>query len=422
LYANPVEVPGPSQAVFNAPFYTCTRNFYVNASTGNDGNRGTQAAPWQSIDAGDAAVQPGDCINVAAGTYPAVNLQHGGNLASASGYVVYRCQTMDACRITTNVQFAKPVSLAANYLVVDGFELDCANNTGFIGIATGTDSVGINAHHLWLLNSIVHDCKQSGLAWDHSDWHWIIHNTFYGNSSGMCGIFGSGLSIWEPQVVAGYIPTAADNAWAPFHIVIEWNVSHDNNNPQTNCTGNTDGNGIILDSWEVSTPPYEQSALVLGNLTYHNGGRGIQVLNTQHATVANNTAYHNNWDNLIIGTFRGEIYLQSVGNSTVINNIAISNTATNPRNTPFLGQLALSATNSWANNISFGAGNNFGAPDSFPATSNQVGVDPMLVNITGGNFALQAGSPAIGYAQPQPFIPSWMTDAGACHSSLTTCP
>jgi len=53
---------------------------------------------------------------------------------------------------------------------------------------------------------------------------------------------------------------------------------------------------------------------------------------------------------------------------------------------------------------------------------NQCNVDPKLVNVTGSNFALQSGSPAIGYGQTQSYLPTSAVDAGACPSTLTTCP
>src|SRR5262249_50047752 len=74
------EVPGPSQALFNQPFYTCLRNFYV-ATNGSDANDGSSpSTPWATIQHADTASRTGgDCINVAPGTYQQkVLIQHGG--------------------------------------------------------------------------------------------------------------------------------------------------------------------------------------------------------------------------------------------------------------------------------------------------------------------------------------------------------
>src|SRR5258708_27401632 len=72
----PAEAPGPSQALFNQPFYTCVRNFYV-ATTGNDSNNGSAGSPWLTIQNADTSSRTGgDCINVAPGTYNASVLIH----------------------------------------------------------------------------------------------------------------------------------------------------------------------------------------------------------------------------------------------------------------------------------------------------------------------------------------------------------
>src|SRR6516162_9481458 len=89
-----VESPGPSLALFNSPYYTCVRNFYV-ATNGSDSNSGTSASsPWQTIAHADTSSRTGgDCINVAPGSYSAFNrgISHGGTTASSTGYVTYRC-------------------------------------------------------------------------------------------------------------------------------------------------------------------------------------------------------------------------------------------------------------------------------------------------------------------------------------------
>src|SRR5271154_523152 len=87
ISANAATEPGPSATLFAAPFYSCVNNFYV-ATTGSDNNPGTQADPWLTIQHADSASrQPGDCINVAAGTYQAnVLLQHGGSAPTPTGY------------------------------------------------------------------------------------------------------------------------------------------------------------------------------------------------------------------------------------------------------------------------------------------------------------------------------------------------
>ena len=101
-----------------------------------------------------------------------------------------------------------------------------------------------------------------------------------------------------------------DNYWAPFHIVSAYNVVHDNYGQQGLYAGkNTDGNGIIYDTFRS----YAGQSLCLGNIVYHNGGKGIHVFKSGHVTVANNTAYNNNWDTYNPGTWRAEISARRFG-------------------------------------------------------------------------------------------------------------
>src|ERR1700730_14798354 len=138
---------------------------------------------------------------------------------------------------------------------------------------------GAGGHHLWVLNSTIHNCQLSGMQFNHSEYYWLLHNRLYNNSSGTSGIYGSGISVYEPKVISGYEPTPQDDAWTPYHIIIDFNVTHDNFNQQTG-SGNSDANGIILDDWQWSQnsgTPYAALGLVLGNVAYHNGGKGIHV-------------------------------------------------------------------------------------------------------------------------------------------------
>jgi parallel beta-helix repeat protein len=421
------EQPGPSAALYASPPYACTTNRYV-ATNGSDSNNGTSpSTPWLTIQhANDSVPIAGTCINVAPGTYTsgAITINHGGNLASADGYVVYRCQTLDGCHTITNATGRSLWRLPASYVMIDGFEVDCNNNTGYIGITTGPDA-GAAAHHLWVLNSTIHNCQLSGMQFNNSEYYWLLHNRLYNNSSGTSGIYGSGISVYEPKVISGYAPTPQDDAWTPYHIIIDFNVTHDNFNQQTG-SGNSDGNGIILDDWQWSQnsgTPYAALGLVLGNVAYHNGGKGIHVFFNTGALIANNTAYNNNWDTLNTGTWRSEISVQASARVTVINNIAWAVTGSGilANNAPFMGRDS-SATNSWSNNIAYGSGNNFGGSDSYPTPANKSNTNPLLVNAPGNNFALQAASPAIGSGTTDFYLPPSSIDVGACSSALTACP
>jgi hypothetical protein len=80
------------------------------------------------------------------------------------------------------------------------------------------------------------------------------------------------------------------------------------------------------------------------------------------------------------------------------------------------------------NNLGYPAHQNVGSPSAYATTGanmNADGVDPKMVNPGAAtpNFALQAGSPAIGFGQA---FTLWQqrgsVDSGACVSGLTSCP
>jgi hypothetical protein len=470
-----IEMPGPSASLFAAPFYVCRRTFYV-APAGRDINPGTRSAPWATLRHADIAAGgriAGDCVDVAPGTYPAgVTITRGGNLASPSGYVVYRCEVLDKCKITAPGGNAEPTftiiaaGAGPDYLVIDGFDLAAGSETAYgVGVLVTNNPIGgpkprSSAHHIWVTNNVIHGYGEGGVGTNEADWIYVLHNAVYGNAHVTCDAQGSGIGLVVAKAVRGYEPTTADRAWAPFHQVVAWNVVHDN--MLTKC-GNaqspydTDGNGIILDTFNGAGEDnllYESPTLVANNVTYANGGAGILVFRSSYMTVANNTSYNNNLDPWNRGYPRGEI--SNVGGTfnTYLNNIAQAIPATGvtdvrcqganydvaPNPCPLMGNVAFfggngpgvtDVNNAWSHNISFGGsppwgwgprGNAILQHDSMSCTSNQCNIDPLLANPEHGNFALRAASPAIDYGKSENYLSPQARDAGACYHAATDCP
>ncbi len=470
---NSSEAPGPSAALFSSPFYICARNFYV-ATDGDDSNDGTAQTtdgghgPWLTIQRADTnSRQAGDCINVEAGTYAnGARITHGGNLASASGYVVYRCTALDACTITDPSYGFSIVSTGEgpNFVVFDGFELAASTEVAYgqgVYVWDGNENGSTappSSHHIWVLNNIIHHYGQTGIQMNDGEYFYAIHNTTYDNANVTCDAQGSGISYVVEKAFSGYTPTTADLTYAPFHNVVSWNVSYDNFLTQCGNAASeydTDGNGIIMDTFDnqgSTNVLYPYQSLVAFNLTYGNGGKGIQVFRTSYVTVANNTSYNNNLDPFNNGTSRGEINQAGGHSNTYINNIAYpvpATSATDVRcegtnpcalldNSAFVGGDSAGetdASNIWSNNISFGgtppyvdqSGNAMWNADTINcsmtgADPNKCNVDPMLAGPAAGNFAPTADSPAIGYGLPEGYLSSQSVDVGACSSALSTCP
>ena len=497
------EVPGPSLALFNQPFYSCVRNFYV-ATTGKNSNDGSAASPWLTIQRADTSSRTGgDCINVAPGTYQArVLIQHGGNAPTATGHVVYRCEVMNACHILAPGGGSLwGFALNGNFVVVDGFELDGNDALQTDGIAdvclvssdpasgrgSSATQAGGSSHHLWAINNIIHHCNLAGIGWQNKEWYYAIHNTVYHNAF-TSGFQGSGIGYVVVQCIEANVPNcyasgisgapASDYSYAPsgndltfnppagyfpFHNVIAWNVVFNNRLKYTNpvgCKNHTDGNGIILDTFfdgVSNTFAYPFQTLVMGNIAYYNGGRGIQVFRSSNITVANNTVFNNGIDTCLqqAAFIIGDLSQNGGTNNTWINNLALSvqgaygnNCSLNAGNSTIADE-----NNTYQNNILSVNPANPKMPShrpclydadvkAFSCSNNKCGVDPSFANVTAGvasqassnqppretsiprnrNFAITTSSPAFDYGQTKTFLPSQLSDAGACSHTLTSCP
>jgi parallel beta-helix repeat protein len=480
--ASTLPQPGPSNYLYSNHFYHCLRHYYV-ATTGNDDNPGTQVAPWATLQHannmlptdGSAA---GTCIHVMPGTYTAgVTLTAGGNQASPAGYVVWRCASMDSCKITANGgpwarSFAIVSPNGPNYIVIDGFELAASSQVIYAnGIIINDNSSGPPngtpaAHHIWMLNNIIHGFGEGGIGTNEADWLFILHNTVYGNATVTCDAQGSGIGIVVAKATPNYTPTADDLSFAPFHQVVAWNITHDNMLTRCGNASNrydTDGNGIIMDTFNgsgVDDVWYPNQTLVANNLTYNNGGKGIAIFRSSYITVANNTAYNNNLDPWNQGVPRAEISNMGGFNNTYVNNIAYATPAASPAdprckgaaynpypapcplmaNVGFLGGNGAGVSNvnnTWSNNISFGGaqinlwnsdpqltGNAWFDADvgKFTCTANQCRTNPQMISPASENFGLQSSSPAISYGITRPDLLAKGADAGSCDHQLAKCP
>jgi hypothetical protein len=462
--ASPAEVPGPSAALYSAnPYYACQANRYA-AANGSAGNNGlTSNTPWDLTTAANYAAPAGTCINLAAGTYtiPAGNsplsIAHGGSAPSsgaafpATTYVVWRCTTMPfsfssgvlqgegaGCRfLQGGSQGGSLVGIngGVSYVMFDGFEFN-GNSDATDSNCLDNESSGGTSHHIWVFNSDIHGCGQSGIQWNGTDWLYVIHNVWHDNSQ-TNGVDGSGASFYEPVLTPGYgSPTTQDTAFnsttagAVFHIVVNYNVGFHNFN---NFSGCTDGEGIIFDDWgfqQNAGTPYAGHGLAMGNVMYFNGGGGVEVFSGAASTgqiwLVNNSAYNNYWSTCNSGTFRADFYHNAVFKVHTINNLAytVGGGGILANNVPFMGHCGGCGSNVWGTNIAFpsGSAGTFDAPNTFPTAGtnhNTDNTDPKFTSVTpssmSNNFALQGTSPAIGFGQAfDLWQQSGPVDAGAC--------
>lgn len=369
--------------------------------------------------------------------------------------------------------FNEMIEFGASYVIFDGFELDSTNDVntvaGFdneLGGSLGSPSNATLYDHIILLNNDVHGFGQSGIQWYNQDWLWVIHNVWHDNAAGPSNSSaGSGFSDYDPVTKTGYSPTTQDQMWnssttgIQYHVVLAYNVGYRNYNTYAGST--TDGEGIILDDWGHKqntcvgvngTCPYINGGLVMGNIMYYNGGNGIETfswVNSSQAasvTVVNNTMYDNQETiGFNSANFGGNGLVNDAFHQTWLNNIMYSAVGTNPCYSPTASgnstcALLIASTsgttgNTFQTNVAYNAGTGAvvaldSTVDTFPTTGtnhNLNGTNPSLVSVAaatiGNNFALQAGSAAIGFGQAfDLWQQSGVVDAGACVNSARKCP
>ena len=250
-----VQKPGPSANLFTNPYYTCVNNYYVSTS-GSDSNNGSSGSPWLTLQHADSTPRaPGDCINVAPGTYNGMTLSKGGNAATSTGYLVYRCQTLNGCTINGNAgpnrnggfSLSYGASTVANYIMIDGFVIVGPGGAhgpygwGINAAAVSGSSAPPSSHHIWALNNVIHGFSEAGIIMGTSEYFYVIHNTVYDNAGSTCDAQGSGISYFMPFALPNYNPTADDRSnpnpligsferddGTFFHNIVTWNVTYNN--------------------------------------------------------------------------------------------------------------------------------------------------------------------------------------------------
>ncbi len=182
--------------------------YYV-ATNGSDSGNGSATTPWRTISkAMSANLNPGDEIVVRPGTYnEAVNITKDG---SAAGYITLRSEVPGEAEIRPPSSAWNAISVNADYIVVDGFD---------IGGARGDGIEANNVHHIKILNNISHDNGEFGIQFNWSEFITIEGNETYNNASS--GWF-SGISIYQNRNITG------DTTTAGFRTIVRNNISHDN--------------------------------------------------------------------------------------------------------------------------------------------------------------------------------------------------
>ena len=319
------------------------KTYYV-SGTGKDTNNGfTQQSAFRTLQYAADLTNPGDTVLVMNGTYTKPGLT-GNNLGanildisragSSGNYITYKALAGHKPLIKVDRNYAG-ILIRVPYIVIDGFtvqgELPNRSLEDATRVARGTDSNaalnnplynsngigsfgqnGIQPHHLIIRNNTVFNNPAGGIFSNNSDYVRIENNVVYNNSY-YSAYANSGISFYQSRSV--------DNSTG-VKMWIRNNVIYKNENKVPFWFSNTadpskrtitDGNGIIIDDSRNTQgsggPAYVGTFLVENNVVYDNGGRGINVFESDNVIVRNNTFYRNgrtpNFTEISVGEAQG---------------------------------------------------------------------------------------------------------------------
>jgi hypothetical protein len=385
--------------------------FYVDGAKGQDGNPGTLDRPWKTLQHAADTLLPGQTVEVRAGVYSGmgstvVEITRSGN---ADQWITYKAYPGEHPKIAVGMTNWQGIEIkSASYIVVDGFEivghqsevtLDKAMNemrhptpyASSSGIAVESrDLKAPIATHIIIRHLSVHDHPLGGISVMGADYvtvedNRVYHNGFYSSYGG------SGISL--------FVPRDSDTNTHDYKLIVQRNVVWDNANlVPCGCwdyKAPTDGNGIILDTFNQNH--YAGRSLIINNIVYGNGGRGIHVFHAGNADIAFNTTVGNS---VIAGTGEGEITVINSDRVNVWNNIMVARSDRPANSTRDSTHFDIS------HNLVFGG---TGFSPSPGGHDNRLDTSPEFVVGEGlDRFKLAAGSPAVDAAGAE--LPAPATD------------
>lgn len=343
-----VVLPNPGDSTLGSalptPLAASTGQAFYVATTGNDANPGTQTQPWKTIQKAMNALQSGQIAYVRAGTY-----ETGGTFGTSndSQFWSANCSATGPCSILA-YPGEQPIihgwiKITGSYLRLSGFIIEGPLSTD---VTSCTERRAMQIEF-----SGGHDVEISHNEIRNNDYH--------------AGIYLAGVS----------------------HIQIRNNYIHDNgrftiaNDP---CTGSA--------TWNVDHGIYWSSVsgggnLVAENVFEHNRGHGIQLYpNAFDVIVTQNTFITNG---------NSGVYLSSGSDRiTVINNVVAYNTGNQQM------QILSGNANVVMRNVVYSPNSGWNAIENSTSSvvTDNTFSDPLFVNMSGHDYHVLSGSPAINRA------------------------
>lgn len=395
--------PSPMSATAPGATWSVQGNSYYVDPAGDDGDDGSSAHPWRTIQHAVDSVTPGDTILVRGGTYAGARIERSGTaeawitLKAALGAIVLINAPGPDNRHDSNVEFETwEGDGTVAYWVIEGLDVANAPNWG-IDIRGNEEN---HSHHITVRGNAVHDNGLSsgvtGIFTAFSDYILVENNESYGN--GEHGV---------------YLSNSGD------HSVVRGNRLHHNVNCGLHMNGDASmgGDGVISDVLVEKNVIYENGAgggsainmdgvtdsLVRNNLLYRNHAGGLAVFQSDGAVCSQNNRFLNNTIVMAVdGRWAVNISQSDCLDNKLFNNIIYSDHSW--RGSIFIASADLAGFESDYNVVL----DRFSVEDDGVVISlsewQALGYDAhsliatpaaLFLDATGDNYHLPAGSPAV---------------------------
>lgn len=242
-------------------------NYYVAPATagGNDGNAGTQASPWATLQKAANTVSPGDVVTVADGTYSPFYVSRSGQ---SSAPIVFRAANQHAATISGNISYGgrwAGIHITGSYITIDGFRVESSGIAGRRERAVRVSGeAGSPIFGVVIRNNIVRNGYWCGITTSHVNDVVVEYNEVSGAR--------------EDNGI--YIGNSGDNP------IVRYNTVYDNWLAGIHMNGDLSvgGDGVI------------SNALVEGNIIYDNtrlDGGAINMDGVTNSIIRNNLLFNN---------------------------------------------------------------------------------------------------------------------------------
>jgi parallel beta-helix repeat protein len=290
--------------------------YYV-ATSGNNNNSGTLAAPWRTLSHSVSKLQPGDTLFALGGTY--AETVWIGNSGTASNPIIITAYgnqkpVIDGATLSVG-NWASLISLGGNYIFFSGFEIRNINADGHGGNGgsveiQGGDGVNVTGTSDTVSNLTVHNTWAQGIIAS-GDYDTIQNSTVYYVAMSNCRLSGQtncspSARSWSSCVTIG----------SPF------------NSGKITKYGTIAGNTVFNCWGEGISTWLSNGTTIQDNIVYDNWAENLYVDNAVNALVQRNIIY--NTSNNYVQAHSGFALADEVANTNSdLNQLSSKNTVIN---------------------------------------------------------------------------------------------